>query len=278
MASTVPMKTLWVKCSNPNPQARFRLFCFPHAGGGASLFRRWPGLLSREIEVYAVQLPGREDRLKEPPFTRLPPLVEALAHALQPYLYEKPYAFFGHSMGGFISFELARYIRSHQFHTAPRQLFIAATRAPQLPDPDPPVHMLPEKEFIEKLYQLNGTPDEILQNPELLEFALPLLRADFAVCETYTYNAEEPLPCPISAYGGSDDKEVTSTELAAWREHTQATFKHLMFPGNHFFFSRNPTDLLHVISYELMRHINPLNAPTEKPAWQQFLSSPPRQD
>lgn len=277
MVSTEPIKTPWVKSPNPNLQARFRLFCFPHAGGGASLFRNWADLLPREVEVCAVQLPGREDRLREPPFTRLPQLIESLAHALQPYVQERPYAFFGHSMGGYISFELARYLRSH-LHTGPSQLFIAATRAPQLPDRDPPVHALPEKEFIEKLHQLNGTPIEILQNPEILEIALPLLRADFAVCETYSYLVEYPLSCPICVYGGTDDKEVTYADMAAWSEHTQASFKQLMFPGDHFFFSRNPTDLLQVISRELMRFLNPRNAPTEKPAWPRIPSLSPRQD
>jgi len=132
-------KTLWVKCAKSHPQARFHLFCFPYAGGGASLFRHRANRLPSEVEGCTVQFPGREDRLTEPAFTRMPPLVEALANALFPSLQDKPYAFFGHSMGAFVSFELVRSLRTQQHAlTGPLQLFISAQRAPQIPDSDPP--------------------------------------------------------------------------------------------------------------------------------------------
>jgi medium-chain acyl-[acyl-carrier-protein] hydrolase len=245
------INTPWMKRSKPNPQARLRLFCFPHAGGGASLFRRWANQLPGEIEVCAVQLPGRENRLAEPPFTRMPLLIGSLVHALDPYLQEKPYAFFGHSMGGFISFELARYLYKH-YHTGPLKLFVAAQRAPQLPDREPPVHALPDKEFIEELRDLNGTPAEILQNAEVLEVTLPLLRADFAICETYQYIAGEPLLCPISAFGGLDDEKISRADLAAWRAQTRAPFTLRMFSGDHFFINNNQRELLQAISHELI--------------------------
>lgn len=247
----VSINTPWVKRPKPNPQARLRLFCFPHAGGGASLFRSWADRLPAEVEMCAVQLPGREDRLGEPPFTRMPLLIGPLAHALDPYLQEKPCVFFGHSMGAFVSFELARYLRQHHY-AGPLKLFVAAQRAPQLPDPEPPVHARPDKEFIEELRHLNGTPAEILQNAEVLEVTLPLLRADFAICETYQYIAGDPLLCPISALGGLEDEKVSRDKLAAWREQTRASFGLRMFPGNHFFFNSSQAELLQAISHELM--------------------------
>jgi len=243
----------WVKCSKPAPQARFRLFCFPYAGGGASLFRNWANQLPSEVEVCAVQLPGREDRLAEPAFTSMPPLIEALAGALYPYLQDKPYAFFGHSMGAFVCFELARYLRKHHHtHAGPLQLFVSAQRAPQLPDLDPPVHALPDNEFIEKLRHLNGTPAEILQNAEVLEITLPLLRADFAICETYHFVAGEPLLCPIFACGGIDDKDVSYERIAAWKEQTRASFTQRMFPGDHFFLHSCQAELLQVLSQQFL--------------------------
>ncbi len=255
--SSFSNNTLWVKRSKPNPHARFRLFCFPYAGGGASLFRNWANRLPSEVEVCAVQLPGREDRLAEPAFTHMPLLIESLAHALYPYLQDKPYAFFGHSMGAFVSFELVRYLR-RQHHTGPAQLFVAAQRAPQLPDLEPPVHALPDHEFIEELRNLNGTPVEILQNAEVLEVTLPLLRADFAICETYQYVAGEPLLCPIFASGGIDDDKVGYDKLTAWHEQTRASFMLDMFPGNHFFLNSSQAELLQMLSHRLMpllRHL-----------------------
>ncbi|HEU5226874.1 MAG TPA: thioesterase II family protein [Ktedonobacteraceae bacterium] len=249
--SGLSRNTLWVKCSKPNPQACFRLFCFPYAGGGASLFRNWANRLPGEVEVCAVQLPGREDRLAEPAFTRMLPLIEALASALSPYLQDKPCAFFGHSMGAFVSFELARYLRKHHTHAGPLQLFVSAQRAPQLPDPEPPIHALPDNELIEELRDLNGTPTEILQNVEVLELTLPLLRADFAICETYHFIPGAPLLCPIFACGGIDDKDIDREKISAWREQTQGSFTLRMFPGDHFFLHRSQTELLQAIYQQL---------------------------
>ncbi len=181
----VSLTECWLRSPKPNPQASLRLFCFPYVGGGALIFRTWPNSLPATAEVCPVELPGRGTRLKETPFTRLLPLVQALAQALLPHL-DKPFAFFGHSMGALISFELTRQLR-RLYGLVPLHLFVSAHRAPQLPDPDPPIHTLPEAEFMEELRCLNGTPKEVLEQPELMELMLPILRADFALCETYIY-------------------------------------------------------------------------------------------
>jgi medium-chain acyl-[acyl-carrier-protein] hydrolase len=126
----------WVLCPKPNPQARLRLFCFPYAGGGASRFRLWPDFLPPEVEVCAIQYPGREARLGESPFTQLSPLVQTLASALRLYL-NLPFVFFGHSLGALACFELARQLR-RQGQPEPLHLFVSGRRAPQVPNPDPP--------------------------------------------------------------------------------------------------------------------------------------------
>jgi medium-chain acyl-[acyl-carrier-protein] hydrolase len=183
----------------------------------------------------------------ERPFTQLLPLVEALAQALVPLL-DKPFAFFGHSLGALVAFELARRIR-REYGLHPARLFFSASRAPQIPHRSSPIHTLPEKEFLAELRRLNGMPCELLEHKELMEIMLPILRADFAVYETYVYTSEPPLNCPISAFGGLQDHTVKDNDLEAWRAETNASFSLRMFPGNHFFLQQ-PL-LLQVLSREL---------------------------
>ena len=240
----------WINCPKPNPQARLRLFCFPYAGTGASTFRTWSDQLPPDIEVCPVQLPGREKRLSEPLFTHLSPLVKILALILLPYL-DRPFAFFGHSMGALVSFELTRKLRHHKA-PSPMHLFVSGRRAPQIPNPDPPIHQLPDNAFVGELRRYNGTPEAVLQNPELRSLFLPILRADLAINETYTYISEAPLDCPISAFGGLQDKEVSRKELDAWRDQTNTTFSLSMFPGDHFFLKREPDALWQAISQSLV--------------------------
>ena len=201
------------------------------------------------MEICSVQLPGRENRLREKPFTRLTSLVETLAGVLKPYI-KIPFAFFGHSVGALISFELAREIR-RQNCFGPIHLFVSGRRAPQLPDPDPPIHRLPEAAFVDELKRLNGTPDAVLQNSELMELFLPVLRADFAILETYDYVPEVPLNCSITAFGGFHDFKANAKELAAWRDQTSGNFTLEMFPGGHFFFQKSKSLFLEKMSQDL---------------------------
>lgn len=236
----------WISCRKPGPQTRLRLFCFPYAGAGAMIFRTWSNGLPADVEVCPVQLPGRGTRLMERPFTQLSPLIEALAQALAPLL-DQPFAFFGHSLGALISFELARRIRQYRLH--PVHLFVSGARAPQLPHRAPPLHTLPDKEFMLELRRLNGTPAELLDHKELMEIMLPLLRADFALYETYVYSTEPPLDCPITAFGGLQDHKVSNSDLEAWCAQTSASFSMSMFPGDHFFL-KQPL-LLRALSQDL---------------------------
>lgn len=237
----------WIICPSPNPQAKLRLFCFPYAGGGAWIFRDWATQLPASIEVCAIELPGRSTRMREPAFTNLADLLQnsaqnSLLAALLPAL-DKPFALFGHSLGGLISFELARLLR-REYHLTPVHLFISGRRAPQIPDLDPPIHNLPEHQFLQKLRELNGTPEEILQNRELMQVVLPMLRADFALIETYTYQPESPLTCPITVFGGLQDTVVSLKALEGWRQQTLAQFVLHLVPGNHFFLHTAQTQLL----------------------------------
>ena len=239
----------WIACRKPNPQARLRLFCFPYAGTGASIFRAWSDGLPADVEVCPVQFPGRGTRLMETPFTQLSPLVQALAQALVPLL-DKPFAFFGHSLGALVGFELARQLRI-QSGLQPVRLFVSADRAPQTPPRDRPIHALPEGEFLVELRRLNGIPGKVWQELDLMQFMLPVLRADFAVYETYAYSTEAPFNCPFSIFGGLQDRRVSRGELEAWRDQTSGSFSLRMFPGDHFFLNATQPLLLQVMSEEL---------------------------
>lgn len=243
----------WLMCPRPNPRAALRLFCFPYSGAGASIFAAWPNVLPPGIELYAVQLPGRESRLRESPYTSLPPLVADVAEVVRPML-DRPFAFFGHSMGALVAFELARYLR-RRHNLTPVLLCASGHRAPHLPDPHPPAYVMPEPELISELRRLNGTPREVLEHPELLQLVLPILRADFEVCETYAYAADRPLECPIVACGGLEDTDVSREEVAAWREQTSAAFALRMFPGDHFFLHSARPLLLQTLARELAQRV-----------------------
>ena len=243
----------WTIRPRPNPRATLRLFCFPYAGGGASIYRNWLMHLPPAVEGCLVQLPGRENRLVERPFRELSRLLPPLGQALYPYL-DKPFAFFGHSMGALVSFELARYLRK-QYKLAPVRLFVSAYRGPRLPARDTPIHHLPEPEFIAALRGLNGTPEAVLHNAELMQLVRPTLRADFTLCETYEYLPDEPLTCPISAFGGLQDPDVSREQLALWRDETCGAFILRMFPGDHFFLHNSSLLLLRALCQDLAQLI-----------------------
>lgn len=226
-----------------------RLFCFPYAGGAASIYRDWGDRLPSSIEVHSVQLPGHGNRVSEPLFKRVKPLVEATAEALMPYL-EGSFAFFGHSMGSIIAFELAHKLRREN-KPGPSHLFLSGRPAPHRTKKEPPTYDLPEPEFIEELRRMQGTPNEILRHPGLMEVFSPILRADLEICQTYEYEPRPPLECPITAFGGLQDEEVSREALEGWRDSTTSSFAVRMFPGNHFFLHTSAPVLLRMIAQEL---------------------------
>lgn len=239
----------WITRPHENPAARVCLLCLSYAGGGASTFRDWPARLPG-VEVLAIQLPGRETRLLEPPFRRMGALVTALADAVVAEV-DKPFAVFGHSMGARLGFELVRELR-RRGRPAPAALFVSACKAPHLPrSPLPSLETLPEHLFVARLRDMNGTPPEILENPELLELVIPGIRADFAVLDGYTYTDEPALACPIRAFGGTQDTEAREDELLGWQAHTTSSFGLRMLPGGHFVIATERDEMTRRIAAEL---------------------------
>ena len=224
------MKNRWLVCPQPDSNASARLFIFPYAGGAPSSFNKWVADFPNEIEVSIVHYPGRGSRFNEPPIKELFVLVEEIVNAIRSNL-DKPFFFFGHSLGAVLAFEVARRITPQ-----PQILFVSACGAPQVPNPNRPIHDLPDSEFIKSLQDLNGLPAEVVSNAELMELLLPVLRADFEAIENYQYTSNEhQLKCPIIAFGGIEDTHVSSQHLEAWRQLTSGSFKSQYFSGDHFF-------------------------------------------
>jgi medium-chain acyl-[acyl-carrier-protein] hydrolase len=227
------MTDRWLIRYAPLAVPRQRLFCFPYAGAGASLFASWREALPDGLELSAVQLPGRENRLREQPYSRLEMLLPELAEAIRPYL-DLPFAMLGYSFGALLVFELTRHLRRHGL-PLPHHLFVLGRRAPHLAGRLPPVHHCPDAELVEWMRGLGGTPTLILEHPELLPIFLPVLRADLTLHETYTYQPDAPLDLPISAFGGLNDSQVSRKEMEAWAEQTSGRFTLRLYPGGHFF-------------------------------------------
>jgi len=212
---------------------RLRLVCFPYAGAGASVYQTWPDLLPDDIEVLAVQLPGREERKTEPAFLELGPMVQVLGAVLRPYL-QVPIALFGHCAGSLLAYEVAGELRD-RFGTQPQHLFVSAQAAPHLPPRNRPMHALPDREFRAAVTELQGAPPEVLAAEDLMSYLLSCLRQDFTLWEQYTYQPRPPLDCPITAFGGDKDDRVALTDLAEWKAHTTGQLRLQVFDGGHFF-------------------------------------------
>jgi len=250
-AASSATNNLWISCPAPDPQAKVRLFCFPFAGAGTAVYFPWAKSLSPFIELCAVRLPGRESRLRERPHTRLAPLMEELVVALGPY-FDRPFVFFGHSMGSILAFELARTLVAKGL-PQPLHLIVSGHRAPQLPDPRPPLYQLSDDRFVQEMQvRYNGIPSVILENEELLRLFLPAMRADITILDTYQYRDASPFTFPISTYSGQEDPSVTLSELQAWQKQTNAEFSLTRLPGDHFYFQNAKMPLLEKIDQELV--------------------------
>jgi medium-chain acyl-[acyl-carrier-protein] hydrolase len=223
----------WFYRPRPVRRADVRLFCFPYAGAGPNIFRGWARRLPPSVEVCGVVLPGRAFRLDERPRDRLEPLADELAGVFRE-LPAGPFAFFGHSFGGLLCFEVAR--RLHRGGAPlPRQLFVSACPPPHLPPAEPDVHRLPDRALKERLQRLGGTPPPVLECDELMDLVLPALRADLEAFETHGHEPGPPLPVPMTILGGSSDRLARAEALEQWGRYTRESFDVRVFPGGHFF-------------------------------------------
>ncbi|HLJ16206.1 MAG TPA: alpha/beta fold hydrolase [Bryobacteraceae bacterium] len=242
----------WVQAARADSNAHIRLFCFPYAGGGASLFRHWQQDLSPDIEVRPIQLPGRENRLREAPFSQLTTLVDTLFPIMARY-FDRSVALFGHSMGAYIAYELA--CRMEEKGVQPVRLLVSGRHAPHLLDSKSSIHALPDSDLLRAVQQrYGGIPAAVWQEPELLRLMMPALRADLILTETYRPSSRPKLTCPISVFGGNQDQNTNSSSLNAWQTLTRAKLRIHTLEGGHFFLHQERRKLLELIAGDLNRN------------------------
>ncbi|WP_371579889.1 thioesterase II family protein [Streptomyces sp. NBC_01314] len=242
------VETPWIWRAR-RPRARLRLICFPHAGAGAGAYGEWARLLPSEIELAAVQLPGRQNRIAEDPVTEVGPLVKVLTQALRPVL-DGDFAFFGHSGGAALAYEVAKALRE-KGGPRPSQLFLSAQPAPGTVGRVPVMHTLSDEELGAEVVRLGGIEPEIAEDEEVMEGLLPTLRADFSLWERHQVRPGAALDTPITVLSGDADPRAPKDTLYGWAAHTTGAFRTRFYPGGHFYFLDDPTELVAYIGQAL---------------------------
>jgi surfactin synthase thioesterase subunit len=243
----------WIRIYHPGAEEGCRLVCFPHAGGSASYYFPFATALRDRVEVLAVQYPGRQDRRLEPLIDNIPELADRTAEALAEWS-DRPFAFFGHSMGAVLAFEVALRL-GRQARPGPVWFFASGRRAPSRDRADRRLlHRDPDAAVIAELRRLGGTDQRFLGDEELLASILPVARNDYRAIETYAWLPGGPkLTCPVTALVGEADPQTTLDEAGGWREHAAGEFDLRTFPGGHFYLDTHRTAVIDVVSAALGR-------------------------
>lgn len=247
MAINACDRDLWIRHYLPAPDAATRLVCFPHAGGSASFYVPVSRALSPAVDVLAIQYPGRQDRRTEPCIEDIGELADRVVDVL-PAWHDRPLAFFGHSMGATLAFEVARRLEASGLVVA--GLFVSGRRAPSRPRTEN-VHQRSDEHLLDELKKLSGTDPRLFGNDEVLRMVLPAIRSDYKAAETYRFQPGAKLTCPIFAFVGDNDPKVTIGEARSWEDHTRAEFTLQVFTGGHFYLGEHQSAVLSAIRERL---------------------------
>lgn len=233
----------WFPYNQMRSSSQFRLFCFPHSGGVASIFRSWQSCFPSSYEICPIQLPGRENRFAEPLLHSVSDVIQSLYPAIQPFL-DIPFALFGHSLGAILAFELIKKIRKEGASHSSATLFVSACSAPHHLSDKSQLHKMPDAEFLRELEGYKAMPRQLLESPEAIKVLLPRLKADFTIFETYR-NIENPdlVDVPLVAFGSEEDELVPLDHLKAWEKHSLNFIKVELLSGGHFYYLQKLPDL-----------------------------------
>lgn len=239
---------LWIRRYHPAPTSEVQLVCFPHAGGSASFYLPVSAALTPAIDVAAIQYPGRQDRRAEPNVGSIPDLANAIFNAIRP-LADRPLAFFGHSMGAILAYEVA--VRLEDAGAAPlARLYVSGRRAPSCRRQES-LHQQTDQAITAELEHLSGTSSDLLADPEVLAMILPAVKSDYKAIETYRPVGTRPVQAPVTAIIGDEDSKVTVDEARAWRQYSTASFDLRVLPGGHFYLIDRGREVIRLIAGDL---------------------------
>lgn len=232
---------------------KINLFCLPFAGGSRYSYRLYEDNIPAFINIVPLEYPGRGTRMREPLMEDIDELLQDLYLQIKDKLDQAEYAIYGHSMGGLMSCLLARRVIENG-RKPPLHLFVTGTTGPSATSRTAKKrHLLGKEAFIEEVRNLNGSPDEILQNDELLNYIEPILRADFKVTENYTYASADSLDIPITVITGTRE-DMKLEDIHLWQKETKATVDFRRMPGHHFFIYKYPFEIIQIIAKKLLVH------------------------
>jgi medium-chain acyl-[acyl-carrier-protein] hydrolase len=246
------MKSKWFVVPKPRSSARLRVFCFPYAAGNASTYASWCSQLPDDVELVAVQPPGRASRIEESPYRCMEHMVEGVCEAIEPWL-DKPYLLFGHSLGSRVAFEFIHEAMRRRWPQP--ELFIGSgSAAPHLPRGHKKVSHLPDDEFVKALRRFDGPAEDMLAHPHLRRLFMPMFRADFNIADTYFRNVGERLECRAVIFGGDRDADARLDELEGWQAHFSRPIGIDLFEGDHFFLEHNSERVVARVGQLASRH------------------------
>lgn len=252
MAHSPTQSSTWLRSFHPAPEARTTLVCLPHAGGSASFFFPVSRELGPEFEVLAVQYPGRQDRRHEPNIDSLPRMADEIVEALR-HLDDRPFALFGHSMGAMLAYEVTLRLADAGLRT-PTRIFVSGRRAPSRYRDDR-MHLLSDQEILAQLRRLNGTEAVALDDPDIREMIMPVLRSDYRAVETYRHEPGRMLDCPVTVLTGNQDPLVSIEEACAWEEHSTGPTDLRVLPGDHFYLVGQREEVLDILRLRLSERV-----------------------
>ncbi|PNE32693.1 hypothetical protein AF335_18490 [Streptomyces eurocidicus] len=234
----------------PAPSARLRLVCFPHAGGTAGFYRDWSGLLPADVELWAIQYPGRENRISEPFVTDMHTLAELITHELSRFL-DLPTVIFGHSMGAAVGYEVVRRLEAAGRGRTVRHLLVSGCAAPHRVRPfagHEGARCLDDDQLVAMLKRLGTGGAALLDDPDMRSVLLPAIRNDYGLIQSYTGRLDRMLQTGLTVFTGRQDDVAQAGDLHAWAEVTRGGFEIRSFPGGHFYLTSHRDEVVEAVN------------------------------
>lgn len=232
-----------------------KLICIPHAGGSSLFFKSWAKELEGSFEIIELELKGRGKRYKEEFYNDVEEAVNDIYNLIVNEIIDCNYIIAGYSMGSLLAYELLLKLQDNGIHM-PIHAFFMARNAPDFAE-NSQIHKLPDNLFIDQIINLGGTNGEVLRNPELASYFVPILKADYKLHDSYCIRKDVvKINCDFSIINGVSDPEISSSILMDWSKFTNRECRFSFFEGDHFFVNKHLENVLDLFNYQLKVHEN----------------------